>query len=317
MQEATEEPTEAPKSRGGLLMLAALALIAVPVIVGLIVIRSDSPSSRAATETDMGGGMGDTGTTSAPAGGVLAFSDIQATDISIEPDPAGGAAVLRVDTTIDVACAVAFGPTEALGSLATDTDMAGGGHSAHQPLLRDLTPGTTYFYRIAAIASNGALYQSDLLQFTYTGESIEAIEPPARNVAVGADVTAVSSEFSDAFAATNAVDGSTSSEWSSAGDGDNAFIEIDLGDPYAVLGVGFRTRSMTDGTSITTSFTVTVDGGETYGPFEAGPGLSVALVEFEGQVLRFDVVTSTGGNTGAIEVEVYGSIVTGDNDGDM
>jgi hypothetical protein len=63
---------------------------------------------------------------------------------------------------------------------------------------------------------------------------------------------------------------------------------------------------MTDGTSITLSFTVTVDGVTTYGPFEAGPGLAVALVEFSGYELRFDVETSTGGNTGAIEVEVYG-----------
>ena len=307
-----EEPQEPPKSRGGLLMLAAVAIIAVPVIIGLIVIRSDSPSTRSPNDAsnDMGGGMGDngaTGTTTSPATGVGDLADIQATDITIEPDPAGGGAVLRMNTTIDVACAVAFGPTQDLGSLATDTDMAGGGHSAHQPLLRGLTPGVTYWYRVAAIAPDGSLYRSDLMQFTYTGEDVEAVEPPAPNVAVGATVTAVSSEYSDAYAGANAVDGSTSTEWSSAGDGDDAFIVIDLGDFYVIQGVGFRTRSMTDGTSVTTSFTVTVDG-TTYGPFDAGPGLSVGLVEVTGRIVRFDVETSTGGNTGAIEVEVYGAV---------
>jgi len=302
-----EEPQEPPRSRGGLLMLAAVAIIAIPVIIGLIVIKNDSPSTRAPVDTGMGGGMGDAGSTTLPPAGVGAFADIQATDIAIEPDPAGGGAVLHVGTTIDVACAVAYGPTQDLGSLATDTDMAGGGHSVHQPLMRGLTPGVTYWYRVAAIAPDGSLYRSELMQFTFTGEAIEAVEPPAPNVAVGATVTAVSSEYSDAYAAENAVDGSTSTEWSSAGDGDDAFIVIDLGDFYVVQGVGFRTRSMTDGTSVTTSFTVTVDG-TTYGPFDAGPGLSVGLVEFVGRVIRFDVDTSTGGNTGAIEVEVYGAV---------
>ena len=205
----TEEPQEPPKNRGGLLMLGALAIIAVPVIAGLIVIRSDSPSTRAPVDAgdDMGGGA--------------------------------------VTTVID------------------ETD------------------------------------------------------PPAPNVAVGATVVAVSSEYSDAYAAENAVDGSPATEWSSAGDGDDAYIEIDLGEMYAIAGVGFRTRSMTDGTAETTLFTVTVDGGTTYGPFDAGPGLAVALVEFEGRVIRFDVATSTGGNTGAIEVEVYGSIAGPGGDGGM
>lgn len=206
MIEQGEGPAEPPRSRGGLLMLAAVAIIAVPVIVGLIVIRSDSPSTRAPVESDMGSGT------------------------------------------------------------------------------------------VATSAGDTA-------------------EPPAPNVAVGAAVSAVSSEFSDAFAASNAVDGSGATEWSSAGDGDDAFIEIDLGDVYAIEGVGFRTRSMTDGTAVTTSFTITVDG-TTYGPFDAGPGLSIGLVEFEGRIIRFDVATSTGGNTGAIEVEVYGSVVEGDDTDD-
>ena len=317
MTEFTEDPGEPREGRsGGLLLLAALAVIAIPVLVGVVVLKSNSSSTRTPTEfdTDMGGGMGTTDDADGDPSGVEAFSTIQATDIVIEPDLAGGGAVLRVTTTIDVVCAVAYGPTTDLGSLATDSDMAGGAHAVHQPVLRGLTAGVTYWYRMGGIGPDGKLYLSDLQQYTFTGGGTDAVAPPEPNVAVGAAVVEVSSEFSDAFAGANAVDGSTSSEWSSAGDGDAAFIEIDLGGDFAVAGVGFRTRSMTDGTSITTSFTITIDGETTYGPFEAGPGLSVALVEFQGRVIRFDVETSTGGNTGAIEVEVYGAPAADDDD---
>lgn len=298
---------------GWALLLAALALIAVPVFAGYLLIRGDSaPSTQGTSDAgDMGGGMGgpsDDATAPSPAG-VLPFSTIQANDITIEPD--GSGAVLRVNTTIDVACAVAFGPTEALGSLATDTDMAGGGHTVHQPLMRGLTDGATYFYRVQAIGPDGALYQSDAMQFTQTGGGGgdgEAIAPPAPNVAPLARVTDVSSEYSEAYAGSNAIDEDFSTEWSSNGDGDDAYIVLEFSDKMLVEGVGFRTRSMTDGTSITLTYSITVDGKTTYGPFEATPGLAVALVDFAGYEVRFDVDTSTGGNTGAIEVEVYGEV---------
>ncbi len=50
---------------------------------------------------------------------------------------------------------------------------------------------------------------------------------------------------------------------------------------------------------------MTVDGGETYGPFEAGTASAVHLVEFTGQVLKVDAEQTTGANTGAAEIEVY------------
>ena len=80
----------------------------------------------------------------------------------------------------------------------------------------------------------------------------------------------MSSEFSDGFAAANAIDDSGTTEWSSAGDGDDAFITIDLGDERDIAGVEFITRSMLDGTAITETFTVTIDDGDTFGPFPAG-----------------------------------------------
>lgn len=316
-EEIAAEEEEEDSIGIGWLLAAGLALIAVPVLIGFIFLTGGDDSSSdgsgsANTAGDMGGSVGgDIG------GGILNFSQIQASDPFVTSDGSGSAAVLRVTTSIEAACAVAYGPTNVLGSLATDTDMAGGGHTNHAPVMTGLQPGTTYFYRIMGVGPDGRIYQSDLRSFTFDpGETdasaappdvsaAPAVEPPAPNVASMASVTDVSSEFSAAYGGRNAVDGDLSTEWSSAGDGDDAYIVLDFGETMVVKGVGFRTREMSDGTSITTSFTVTVDG-TPYGPFEAGPGLAVGLAEFSGQVIRFDVETSTGGNTGAVEVEVYG-----------
>ena len=304
---------ESTQTRGVLLLLAALAVIAVPVFLGYLLLRDNAAPSATDSGTEMadsgmgGGGATDGETAETRPEGVGDFSEIQATDIVVEAGPVAGSAVLTVTTSIDVACAVSYGQTQALGSLATDTDMVGGGHADHHPVLTGLNSDTTYWYQLSGIAEDGSLYQSDLMQFTTGAGSgpVDAIPPPGPNVAGDATVTDVSSEYSDAYAGANAIDGDLSTEWSSAGDGDDAFIVLDFGEDMLVNGVGFRTREMSDGTSITTTFTVTV-GGRTHGPFEAGPGLAVALVDFEGQVVRFDVDTSTGGNTGAVEVEVYG-----------
>ena len=127
------------------------------------------------------------------------------------------------------------------------------------------------------------------------------------NLSLGATVIETSSEFNVDFAGSKAIDGSLSTEWSSMGDGDDAYIVIDLGTPMEITGVGFRTREMSDGTSITNSYTVSVDGADVIGPFDAGIGLSVSDFAAVGQVVRIDMHTTTGGNTGAVEIEIYGS----------
>lgn len=230
---------------------------------------------------------------------IRGFSEIAESDPVIEFDPSGTAATLRVTTSLDAVCAVAYGIGGPAGSLATDQDMDAGGHSDHQAVMTGLLPATEYKYRLQGVASDGVIYRSEVMTFT-TPEA--ATGGFGSNVAVGASVVDVSSEFSADFAAVNAVDGDLATEWSSRGDGDGAFITIDLGAPVDVTAVGFRTRSMGDGSATTEAFTVEVDG-TVYGPFSAGP--TPAAAEFTGQMIRFDVDSSTGGNTGAVEVEVY------------
>ena len=124
-----------------------------------------------------------------------------------------------------------------------------------------------------------------------------------------ATVADVSSEFNDSFAATNAIDDSGTSEWSSAGDGDDAFVTIDLGTSREIAGVEFITRSMLDGTAVTETLIVTVDDGATLGPFPAGTPAepNFAAIETTGRTFRFDVDTSTGGNVGAVEIRILAS----------
>jgi hypothetical protein len=234
---------------------------------------------------------------------VADFAEIAASEPTFTFDPSSTSARLRVDTTIQTVCAVAYGETDDLGSLATDQDMDAAGHSDHGPVLSGLAPETTYFYRLQGVGPDGTLYQSELLTFT-TPEAQEATG--GTNLALAATVVEVSSEFSDAFAADNAIDGDPATEWSSQGDGDEAHITIDLGAVVMVTGIRFVTREMSDGSSITTTFTVTVDDGSVFGPFDAGLTPPLADVALTGRILRFDVDASTGGNTGAVEIEVYG-----------
>lgn len=235
---------------------------------------------------------------------VLAAEDVFDTELEVVPDPSGTTATLAVTTSMDMACAVVYGTTEALGDgIATDTDMAGGAHADHEVLMTGLEPETEYFYRVQGSGADGRLYRSELM--TFRTPAADDGSDIGENAAVGATIVDVSSEFSGAFAAENAVDGDPATEWSSDGDGDDASITIDLGEAVDVVGVGFRSREMGDGSSIIDSFTLTVDDGEPLGPFPAGPGHSVADVEFTGQILRFDAADTTGGNTGAVEIEIY------------
>ena len=57
-------------------------------------------------------------------------------------------ALVLAETKISVVCAIVYGTTPDFGLIATDTDMAGGGHTEHHPLLTGLKSDTQYFARI-------------------------------------------------------------------------------------------------------------------------------------------------------------------------
>lgn len=133
------------------------------------------------------------------------------------------------------------------------------------------------------------------------------------NVALNATLVEASSVFGRGWEAENALDGDTTTEWASSGDGDGDFIVIDLGASQDIIGVEFWTRSMLDGTATTEMYTVTVDGGDSFGPCPAGKPANpnFAAAEFSGRQIRFDIESSTGGNVGAIEVRVFAPAAAG------
>jgi len=244
---------------------------------------------------------------------VLPFEEIQDSDLVFENDPTfPGRGIFRVTTTEPAICAIIWGETEALGQFNNSLDMNGTGIVRHDVLLPGAEPGHTYFYRLQGSTADGSLFQSELMTFTLPEADAGAaplVEPTGANLVRGATVVEVSSQFSDSWSGANAIDGDLSTEWSTSGDGDEGYIVIDLGSPQPVTGFEFLTRSMADGSATTTTYTVTVDDDETLGPFDAGnpANRTVAEAASTGQVFRFDVTDSSGGNTGAIEVGIYGS----------
>jgi len=244
---------------------------------------------------------------------VRPFAEVQDSELVFENDPTfPGRGIFRMTTTEPMICAIVWGPTEALGNFNNSLAMNGTGIVQHDVLLPGAEPGETYFYRVQGSTADGTLFASELMSFTLPAAVDAGSAGPAidrgPNLAEGGIIVGVSSEFSPAFQPANAIDGSLETEWSSSGDGDASFITIDLGAETPVGAIEFLTRTMADGSATTTSFTLTVDDQDTYGPFPAGSpaDANTTEVEFSGRVLRFDVDSSTGGNTGAIEIRVFG-----------
>ncbi len=227
-----------------------------------------------------------------------------------------GTAVLPIVTTIPVACTVVYGTTTDFGQLTFDMNMTSPTIIDHNPILTGLEPETLYYFRLQGTDDNGVIYLSEVMNFTTppldTSESANLASPSR-----GATVVGYSSAFGEAglderWGAGSAFDDNPNTQWSSAGDGDSAWVEVELAGPARITGVEFWSRSMSDGSSITREFTVTTEQGEVYGPFEL-PNAEEAYqfdVEFQATILRFELVSTTGGNTGVVDIVVYGEFLS-------
>ena len=249
------------------------------------------------------GGTGGTGGTGKSAS-IRPFALIEVGKTRLQLAADGRSAIVQLQTNPPTVCAIAYGTTASLGSIADDPDMGGTAITRHTVVLAGLTPGATYRFRLTATDAQGLVFQTRELGTFTTPRNVSTLGP---DIAIGAKVVGVSSQWSTDYKAANAVDGNPSTEWASAGDGNRAFITIDLGRAREIAGVAFITREMSDGSAITRTFAVVVDGRRRYGPFPAGNSVNprVATVSFTGRRIRFDVVSSTGGNTGAAEIEVF------------
>jgi hypothetical protein len=260
---------------------------------------TDLPS---APETGKGSALDIRSLQEVSAGGLPQIVDITDTD-----------AVLIFESSIPLACSVVYGKTTAYGLISVDQDMAGGAHSDHHPLLLGLEPDSEYHYRVQGTAPDGTLYAGEDGTFR-TLPAQEQVEVNLASLEAGARVVAVSSNFGGAandgsWGADSAIDGNRGTAWSSAGDGDAAYIEIEFAKAAQLHAVEVWTRSMSDGTAQTFAFTLTTDRGEVLGPFALQDAAKAYRFEVHvtARSLRLDVVDSSGGNTGLIEFAAYGT----------
>jgi hypothetical protein len=222
-------------------------------------------------------------------------------------------AVLIFESSIPLACSVVYGTTPDYGQIAVDQDMNGGAHTDHHPLLLGLEPDSEYHYRVQGTAADGTLYVGKDGTFR-TLPAQETTEVNVASLQAGARVIAASSNFGGAandgtWGANSAIDGNRGTAWSSNGDGNDAFIEIELAEPAQVYAVEVWTRSMSDGTAQVLAFTLTTDRGDVLGPFELADAAEPYRFDIDvvTHSLRLDVVDSSGGNTGLVEFAVYGT----------
>lgn len=242
--------------------------------------------------------------------GAVEFLDLRVEELSATR------AVVRFDTSRPTSCHAEFG-TDAgqLDRSATDPDMAEGELSLdHEVPLEDLVGETAYTWRAVAVDAAGETHVSEPQSFT-TPASL-GVEDWV-NVALAAEGTRIAGKSSNwaggadesSFGALNAIDGQMATEWSSDGDGDEAWLELELGQARRLIGFGYRSRMMTDGSSIVTSAELLVDGETRLGPFATPEHTRVYRFEFAAPLdatrVRLQVRSSTGGNTGAREIQLF------------
>ena len=238
---------------------------------------------------------------------------------SITPSSAS----LRVVTSVDIICSWPHGPTTNYGQVATHADMGMGegghpavGHKIHNPVLLNLQPDIVYHYRFVGVGPDGRVYRSKDHTFQTSPVETTGLQPQSgANLALltnGARVAGASSTFGggdddSTWGANRAFDGDPTTQWSSDADGDNAWIELELPTNTEVTSLGFWTRTMGTSAQIF-SFRVVTDQGEVYGPFKLDDAATVHYFTsgLTAKRLRFEADDTNGGNTGAVEIEVYG-----------
>ena len=222
-------------------------------------------------------------------------------------------ATLHFVSSIPLACSVVYGTSSDYGLIATDLEMNGGAIIEHNPLLTGLEADTDYYYRVQGSAADGTLYVGEEGTFR-TAVAAETNEVNLASLANGAEVIDVSSNFGGAandqtWGANSAIDENVGTAWSSDGDGNDAYITVQLSEPGQPTAVEVWTRSMSDGSARTEQFSLTTNTKQTFGPFDLPDDTHAYRFEIEVSEtidsLRLDVVQSTGGNTGLVEFAIY------------
>ncbi|HFC12730.1 MAG TPA: discoidin domain-containing protein [Anaerolineae bacterium] len=219
------------------------------------------------------------------------------------------------ETSIPIACSLIWGIDTTYGDIAVDPNMNGAAITNHNINIGNLTPNTTYHWRIQGTAASGIMYVDDDMTFT-TAPASTPVEVNLASMDNGASVLGVSSSFGGVWGGNSAIDENPATAWSSNGDGNDAWIEVQL----APMGTTPHTvevwsRYMTNNTSQIFEFTLTSNSREVFGPFTLPAGTPTAAHRFtitptqSISSLRLDVTDSNGGNTGLTEFAVYADLM--------
>jgi fibronectin type 3 domain-containing protein len=164
-----------------------------------------------------------------------------------------------------------------------------------------LSNGTAYYYKVAASNTAGVSAQSNEAQATPTASG-----GSGTLLSQGHPATA-SSVQSAAYPASNAVDGSTTTRWSSASS-DPQWLQVDLGAVHTISKVvlnweaayatAFQVQTSNDGTTWTTIYSATAATG----------GVQTLQVTGSGRYVRmYGTARATGYGYSLWEFQVYGS----------
>ena len=108
------------------------------------------------------GGCGGTdGSKSTANIGSFSLIEVGKTHVQVAAD--GASAVVKEETGPPTVCAIAYGKTASLGSIADDPNMGGTGITHHVVVLGNLSPGTTYRFRLTATDARGRVFQTPQL----------------------------------------------------------------------------------------------------------------------------------------------------------
>ncbi len=204
---------------------------------------------------------------------------------------------------IPLATMVVFGETRDYGKLAKSVSTDTLTSRKHVAELTGLEPNTLYYYRVQGIAADGTIYVGRSMAFRTLRKETDL----TGLVPVPMQVVAVSSNYgraanNDPWGADSAVDGDETTAWASHGDGDAAFLEVDLGALKQIDAVDVRSREMADGSARIIRFRIVTETGQEFGPFTL-PDARKAYrfpIGVKARRLRFEALESTGGNTGLV-----------------
>ena len=134
---------------------------------------------------------------------VRPFSEVQAGEFVFEADPTNlERGIFRVTTTEPMICAIVWGETDDFGNFNNSLAMNGTGIVDHDVFLPGAEPGRTYYFQVQGSTADGTLYRSETATFTIpvVEAPVPATDDRGENLALGATVLEVSSQFSEAFA---------------------------------------------------------------------------------------------------------------------